>query len=70
MTEKKATVRISIDLYNKIEEKVKLSQGDFESVDDYIEFTLREILDEDFSQTRTPQKEKEIKRRLRELGYI
>lgn len=70
MTEEKATVRISLEIYNKVKEKVKLSQGDFKSVEEYIEFVLREILDESTSQVRTPQKEEEIKKRLKKLGYI
>jgi Arc/MetJ-type ribon-helix-helix transcriptional regulator len=68
MTEEKATVRISLELYNKIREKVKLSQGDFNSPEEYIEFMLREILDENANSIHIPQEE--IKRRLKRLGYI
>jgi len=49
------------ELYDKIEERVRAT--DFDSVDEYVEFVLGEALkDEEVA-------EKEVKKRLRDLGY-
>lgn len=70
MTEEKALVHISRKLYDKIKAKVKLSRGDFKSVEEYIEFVLSEVINEEVKQVYTPREEEEIKKRLRKLGYL
>jgi Arc/MetJ-type ribon-helix-helix transcriptional regulator len=57
----KKSVFLPAELYGKIEEKVK-AMG-FGSVDEYVEFVLREAVKEE------EEAEKEVKRRLRDLGY-
>ena len=57
----KKSVFLPAELYGKMEEKVK-AMG-FGSVDEYVEFVLREAVKEE------EEAEKEVKRRLRDLGY-
>ena len=57
----KKSVFLPAELYGKIEEKVK-AMG-FGSVDEYVESVLREAVKEE------EVAEKEVKRRLRDLGY-
>ncbi|KYH40908.1 MAG: hypothetical protein AYL32_008810 [Candidatus Bathyarchaeota archaeon B26-2] len=64
------TIRIPKNLYEEIERQVEASQGEFKSVEDYVEFVLSEVLKEEPEDTYTPEEEEEIKRRLRSLGYI
>ena len=57
----KKSVFLPAELYGKIEEKVKgMGLG---SVDEYVESVLREAVKEE------EVAEKEVKRRLRDLGY-
>ena len=72
MSEDKIPIYISKVLYEKIKERVKQSQGEFNSVEDYIEFVLNEVVreEEEEKEVYTPEEEEEIKRRLRSLGYL
>lgn len=66
----KVPIYISQELYNKIRNRVKLSQGEFRDVGEYIEFILNEVVKEQIGHVYTPQEEEEIKSRLRKLGYL
>ena len=59
--EEKKSVFLPAELYGKIEERVKVT--DFGSVDEYVESVLAEVLKEE------EEGEKEVKKRLRDLGY-
>ncbi len=66
-------VDIPLSLYKKIE--ARLPKTDFKTVSDYITFIVREVLnniekDEQDGPDYTPEEEKEIEDRLRNLGYI
>ncbi|MCW4021428.1 MAG: CopG family transcriptional regulator [Candidatus Bathyarchaeota archaeon] len=65
-------VRMSRELYEKIERKVKESQGEFKEAQEYVGFVLNEATkeDEETETAYTPEEEKEIKRRLKQLGYL
>jgi hypothetical protein len=64
-------VYISTELFKKVEQNVKASQGEFKTVEEYVEFVLREVIKEDIpEQVYTPEEEQEIKKRLRSLGYL
>ena len=68
---KKVAVNISKKLVDEIQRRVNESGGEFTSVEDFVEFVLTEVLKEDEpEQAYTPEKEEEIKERLRRLGYI
>nr|MDO8110748.1 CopG family transcriptional regulator [Candidatus Sigynarchaeota archaeon] len=67
-------VKIPATLYNRIEKR--LPKTEFKSVSEYITFLIRETLEsiekEENSKKKdfTPEEEKEIEKRLRNLGYI
>ncbi len=67
-------VKIPVPLYNRIEKR--LPKTEFKSVSEYVTFLIRETLENienDENSTKkdfTPEEEKEIEKRLRNLGYI
>ncbi|MBO8161177.1 MAG: CopG family transcriptional regulator [Thermosipho sp. (in: Bacteria)] len=64
-------IKISDELYEKIE-KV-LEEYGFETVDEYVEFVLKEVLEdknEGEEQVFSEEEEEIIKKRLRDLGYL
>ena len=63
-------VKLKKDLIDKIKKVVDESEGEFTSVEEYIEFVLTELLKEEEEEIYTPEEEEEIKKRLRALGYI
>lgn len=67
---KKVPVYISENIVNEIRMRVKESEGEFQSIEEYIEFILSEILkEEEPKKVFSPEEEKIIKERLRRLGY-
>lgn len=69
------SVKIPKDLYAKVENRVKMSNEEFKSVEDYVVFLLTEVVSEGDSQSTdgnayTKEEEEEIKGRLKNLGYI
>ena len=58
----KKSVFLPAHLYGKIEERVRATG--FGSVDEYVEFVLGEAIKEE------QVAEKEVKKRLRDLGYL
>ena len=71
MTEK-VTIDISRVLYDKIRNRVEYSQGEFRDVEEYVDFVLRNVVNDEseVEQVYTPQEEEEIKKRLKSLGYF
>jgi len=66
----KVSIEISKDLYEKLKKFVEES-GEFKSVEEFVDFVLREVVEEESTETAyTPEEEEEIKRRLRALGYL
>jgi len=65
----KVKVKISKELYEKAEKFIK-EQGGFESVEELIEFLLKEVLEEGEEASLTEEDEEKVKERLRSLGYI
>lgn len=71
VSNEKIPIYISSDLYEEVKRSVKASEGEFKTVEEYVEFVLREVVKEEVTeQVYTPEEEKEIKKRLRSLGYI
>lgn len=67
----KISVKISKDLFDMIKEQVEISGGAFNSVEEYIEFILSEVIKEEKTVSEyTSEEEEMIKERLRKLGYI
>ncbi len=66
----KVPVYISKELYEAAKKKMQ-EVGDFKSVDEFIEFILKEVLSEEGEEgAYTPEEEEEVRERLRSLGYI
>ncbi len=65
----KVPVYIPKELYEKAEKYAKES-GEFGSVDELVEFVLRELLTEEEEVALSPEEEEKIKERLRSLGYL
>ena len=59
--DEKKSVSVPAELYRKIERRARAA--DFGSVDEYVEFVLAEAIREE------EEAEKEVKKRLRDLGY-
>jgi len=67
--EENKAVFLSADLYSQIEQRVKATG--FGSVEEYVTFVLEEVLKEDDEEiVFTEEEEKEVKKRLRDLGYL
>lgn len=68
MSEKKVSIPES--LYEKIEERVEGTE--FESVNDYVEYVLREVVSEEEEEEEefSEEDEEKVRERLRALGYM
>jgi len=69
----KVAVEISKELFEKAEKFVKESGGEFKSVEELVEFVLKEVLEEEEGSGESvysKEEEEEIKKRLRALGYL
>jgi len=65
------TISLPEELYGRIEERVKATG--FSSVDEYAIFVLEEVLkeeNEEGEQKFSEEEEKEVKKRLKALGYL
>lgn len=65
----RVNISISKDLYEQAKKYVKES-GEFKSVEEFVEFVLKEVLTEEEESPFTKEEEEAIKERLRSLGYI
>jgi len=71
MSDDYVTVRIPKNLYEEISKRVKESEGEFKDVEEYVTFVLNEVVREDDEENvYTPEEEEEIKKRLKQLGYL
>ncbi len=70
MKEKKKIVYLPDQLYSKIEQRILNTE--FCSVDGYVAFVLEEVLKEveEEGKTLSKEEEEEVKKRLREVGYL
>ena len=68
---KKRTLLLPAELYHRLEERAKATG--FGSAREYVIFILEEVLKEEGDEeerTFSKEEEEEIKKRLRELGYL
>jgi len=70
MQEDKVPVYISRKLYEEVKRKVEESEGEFKSVEEFVEYVLTELLKEEEETPYTLEEEEEIKKRLKALGYL
>jgi len=70
MTNERATVTLDSELYERVADRV--IESDFDSVDEYVSFTLEELLAEleGTPDERSEEQDEEVRDRLRELGYL
>jgi len=67
--EKNKAVFLPADLYAQIERRAKVTN--FGSAEEYVTFVLEEVLKEEDDETVfSKEEEKEVKKRLRDLGYL
>ena len=69
------SIKISKELYERVQNRVKMSNDEFKNVEDYVTFLLTEVVSEADTQNAdanayTKEEEEEIKGRLKNLGYI
>ena len=62
------TITISKHLYELLERKIQ--QDKFDSVDNYVEHLLLQLLQVEGSEDLDPKEEEKIKQRLEKLGYL
>jgi len=68
----KTEISISTELVNMIKQKIKNPQTGFDSVEDYVNYVLKEILmeDSDIEEEVSPEETERIKEELKKMGYI
>lgn len=65
----KKAVFLQTELYEMVENRI--TDLDFSSVDEYVEFVITEILkDEEDEEVTFSEEEEEVKKRLKALGYL
>ena len=66
----KRAIYLPAELYDRVKERAEATG--FESIDEYITFVAQEILKEEEPEdvTLDHEQEKEVKKRLRALGYL
>ena len=74
----KNTISISSELFNLISQRIKNPQVGFDTVEDYVDYVLRELLleDSDTQEKNSNEEEisqeeaKKIREELKKLGYV
>ena len=69
MTDKKI-ISISPSLFNKIEQRIQNPQTGFSTADEYVEYVLTELFEEDDENETSEEESKQIQEELKKLGYI
>jgi len=72
MPEDRISIQISMGVYEAVRRRIASTKGQFKTVEEYIEFVLTELIREDEGEQgeADARKEKQIKNRLKELGYL
>ncbi len=65
----KVLIGISKDLYERIKRFVE-AQGGFSSVEEFVEFVLRELVESEEVGGLSKEDEEKVRERLRALGYL
>lgn len=63
-------VYLPVELYDRVKERAEAT--DFDSIEEYVTFVLQEVLKEEEPEEMAmdSEQEKEVKKRLRALGYL
>jgi Arc/MetJ-type ribon-helix-helix transcriptional regulator len=71
MENSKINVEITKNIYDKIQLKIKNPQIGFESVSEYIQYVLEQVLEEEEGTDNISEEEtKKIQEELKKMGYI
>lgn len=66
----KKSIKISSKLYDLINDHVKNSKDEFNTIDEYIEYALSQIFENETNSQYSKNEEEEIKKHLKDMGYI
>ena len=63
-------ISISSNMFKVISKRIEKSNQEFSSVDEYIEFILNEIFEENSEEPYNKDEEEEIRKHLQSMGYL
>lgn len=63
-------ISISSNMFKVISKRIEKSNQEFSSVDEYVEFILNEIFEENSEKPYNKDEEEEIRKHLQAMGYI
>ena len=63
-------ISISSNMFKVISKRIEKSNQEFSSVDEYIEFILNEIFEENSEEPYNKDEEEEIRKHLQAMGYL
>jgi hypothetical protein len=63
-------ISISSNMFKVISKRIEKSNQEFSSVDEYVEFILNEIFEENSEKPYNKDEEDEIRKHLQDMGYI
>ena len=70
MSEEKKSIFISNKNFTEISEKIKNSDNDFSSVDEYVDYVLNEVLFVNDDNELSDSEKEKVTEELKKLGYI
>jgi len=70
MENDKKKISISAELFNLIYERINNSDNEFQSVDEYVDYVLKEVLNPANSKAYSKEEEEEIRKQLKKMGYV
>ncbi|MFC1506142.1 hypothetical protein ACFLQ6_03630 [Thermoproteota archaeon] len=71
MSEEKKTIQIRSELYEAVRRKAESDPHKFGSVEEYVEYLLKKMLEEESTENvYTPEEEKKVEKHLKDMGYI
>lgn len=73
MPSKEISINLPEEVYQKLEERVKKT-NEFKSLEEYIVYVLKQVVEklseEEQEDVYSPEEEEEVKKRLKDLGYL
>jgi|TARA_B110000495_G_C22483923_1_gene298702 guanylate kinase len=63
-------ISISSNMFKVISKRIEKSNQEFSSVDEYVEFILNEIFEENSEEPYNKDEEEEIRKHLQSMGYL
>ena len=70
MSEEKKSISISSKNFTEISQKIKNSDNEFSTVDEYVDYVLNEILFENDKNELSDSEKEKVTDELKKLGYI